>query len=165
MTRLESSSSARRRRSRCTAEAWRRTRGHLLRPAPKPHQRCNQADSVVVYRSHKKMVLTRYHDTPDLWAYRVFYVFRIQYRIIQYCIVQPGGGLGISHLARPRLTCRGAAAQPVGAGIKFHLCYGPGPHWGSTVRKQMSPGSIYMMITRSSSRWHSFGSISNASTT
>jgi len=33
------------------------------------------------------------HDTPYLWACRVFYVFWIQYRIIRYCIVQPGGGL------------------------------------------------------------------------
>ena len=66
------------------------------------------------------------------------------------------------------------------------IMHGPRPHWG-TVRKKMSPGkvckscvlllvlvlvlrsiyTVYIMIiiSRSLSRWHSFGSISNASTT
>ena len=57
--------------------------------------------------------------------------------------------------------------------------YGPGPHWG-TVRKKCPQVRyvshvyyavyililyIMIIISRSLSRWHSFGSISNASTT
>jgi len=67
----------------------------------------------------------------------------------------------------------------VGFGLCSYIYYGPGPHWG-TVRKKCPQVRyvshvyyavyililyIMIIISRSLSRWHSFGSISNASTT